>query len=297
MDITAGKVKELREKTGLGMMTCKKALTDAGGDMEKAIEDLRKQGETTAAKRAGKAAKEGKIAVTSDTKQAIVYEVNCETDFVARNEDFLAFFEALGGELLSQSPADVQSAMAMKSELFQGQNVEGKITELMGKIGEKITFRRFQGIQYNPENEGVFSYIHGNGKIGVLVKVAAETPEAIKSQAVADLGKDLAMQVAASNPIAVDRDSVPSDMVEKEREIYKTQAENSGKPEKIWDKIVDGKLNKYFAEICLVEQIFIKNTDQKVSDRVAEAAKAAGSGLKVVSFVRYELGSDEEEEE
>lgn len=293
MEITAEKVKQLRETTGLGMMTCKKALTDAGGDMDKAIEDLRKQGETTAAKRAGKAAKEGKIAITIGSGKAIVYEVNCETDFVARNEDFLAFFDSLGTELLTQSPSDVQAALAMKSEAFGNNSVEEKITELMGKIGEKITFRRFAGIDFDAEKEGVFSYIHGNGKIGVVVRLAAESSDAIKSQAAADLGKDLAMQVAASTPIAVDRESVPADMVEKEREIYKTQAENSGKPEKIWDKIVEGKLNKYFGEICLLEQIFIKNTDQKVSDRIAEAEKAAGTKLKVVSFTRYELGSEE----
>lgn len=292
MEITAERVRELREKTGLGMMLCKKALTESAGDMEKAIDNLRKQGETTAAKRASKAAKEGKVSIVTDGTAGIIYEVNSETDFVARNDDFLAFVKELGAALIARKPADIAAAKALSLPGLGGRTVEENLTALIGKIGENISFRRFQIMPYDPSCEGVFTYIHGNGKIGVMVSLRAADGAAIRNPAVAELGKDLAMQVTAANPIAADRSAVPAAVVDKEKEIYLTQAKNSGKPEKIWDKIVEGKLAKFYAESVLVEQVYIKNTEIKVSDRIKETEKAAGSTLSVKGFVRCELGSE-----
>lgn len=293
MEITASQVKELREKTGLGMMVCKQALIDASGDMTLAIENLRKQGQATAAKRAGKAAKEGKVSIVADDKTAILYEVNSETDFVARNEDFVEFLDKLGKVLLSSKPEDHAAALQITSEDFGGITIENRVTELIGKIGENISFRRYHKIEADPSKEKVFTYNHGNGKIGVLVKVALEKPEALSSSELAELGKDLAMQIAAANPLAVEPSSIPQDIVAKEKEIYLTQAQSSGKPEKIWDKIVEGKLAKYYQEVTLVEQNFIKTPDISVKARIGETAKALGTDIKVVSFARFELGAEE----
>jgi len=291
MEISAGQVKELREKTGLGMMICKQALIEANGDMNLAIENLRKQGQTTAAKRAGKSVKEGKVTIVSDSSASIVFEVNSETDFVARNEDFIAFVDKLGTILIENKPADLENAKKLTSPLFGGLSVEARLTELIGKIGENITFRRYKKIDVNPAEERIFSYLHGNGRIGVLVKLKAD--KALDSEAMASLGKDLAMQVAAANPIAVDRDSVSSEVVAKEKEIYQTQAQSSGKPEKIWSKIVDGKLEKFFQEFTLIEQAYIRNPDVNIKSRIQETEKETGANIKVLSFVRLELGAEE----
>lgn len=292
MAITAAAVKELREKTGLGMMLCKKALTEADGDMAKAIEDLRKQGQATMEKRSGKAAKEGLISVVTEGPASIMYEVNAETDFVARNEDFTAFVESLGKLLTSARPLDMEAAKALTTEDFGGQSVEAKVLELAGKIGEVISFRRFTVEEADPERERIFSYVHG-GRIGVLVKLACEDKAALDGEALQALGKDLAMQVAASNPIAISREDVPADTVEKEREIYLTQAQSSGKPEKVWDRIVDGKLGKFYKEVALLEQEFIRDTDMTVSDRIQQTQKEIGSPVSAVAFTRYELGGEE----
>jgi len=291
MAISAAQVKELRERTGLGMMLCKRTLEETGGDMDKAIETLRKQGEATMAKRAGKDAKEGIVSVVTGPTAAVIYEVNSETDFVARNEDFVQFVSALGEMLLEKMPSDMESAQKLTSEALGGQTVADRLLELTGKIGERITFRRFH-IEAITDKEAVFSYVHGGGKIGVLVKLTSDSPEALKTPAAASVGKDCAMQVTAANPIAVSREAIPADAVAKEREIYQTQAQNSGKPEKIWEKIVDGKMVKFFEQVVLVEQAYIREPDRKVADRIKEASKEAGAELRPVSFVRYELGAE-----
>ncbi len=293
MEISASQVKELREKTGLGMMICKQALIDANGDMTIAIENLRKQGQATAQKRAGKAAKEGKVSIVADDSTSIVYEVNSETDFVARNEDFIEFIDKLGKVLLANKPQDHAAALQIKSDLLGGVTVEARVTELIGKIGENISFRRYQKIDAAAGKEKVFSYVHGNGKIGVLIKLASESSEALSAAATAELGKDLAMQIAAANPIAVEPSSISADLIAKEKEIYFTQAQTSGKPEKIWDKIVEGKLAKYFQEVTLVEQNFIRNPEINVKARIGETEKALGTSIKPVTFVRFELGAEE----
>jgi elongation factor Ts len=296
MEISAAVVKELREKTGLGMMLCKKALMETNGDMTLAIESLRKQGQVTAAKRAGKAAKQGKISIVSDATGSIVYEVNSETDFVAKNEDFIAFVTNLGTVLLASKPADINAARALSSDLFGGGTAEAKVLELIAKIGENISFRRYRRETVSGPGEKIFSYIHGEGRIGVLVKLVCAEAAAASSAPLADLGKDLAMQVAASNPIAVDRDAINkafASLVEKEKEIYLTQAQTSGKPEKVWPKIVEGKLDKFYKDSALLDQAYIRDPDHPVSDRIKDAEKTASSAIRVVSFVRFELGAEE----
>ncbi len=296
MEISAAVVKELREKTGLGMMLCKKALIESNGDMALAIESLRKQGQVTAAKRAGKAAKQGKISIVADATDSIVYEVNSETDFVAKNDDFISFISNLGAVLLAKKPADIAAAKALTSDAFGGLTAEAKVLELVGKIGENISFRRYRKETVAGHGEKIFSYVHGEGRIGVLVKLLCDNADAAGLGPVTDLGKELSMQVAAANPIAVDRDAINKNfasLVEKEKEIYFTQAQTSGKPEKVWPKIVEGKLDKFYKDSALLDQAYIRDPERSVSDKIKEAEKAAGSAVRVVSFVRYELGAEE----
>lgn len=291
MEITAAQVKELRDKTGIGMMICKKALIENNGDMEQAIESLRKQGQATAAKRAGKAVKEGVITIVGDTTTGIIFEVNSETDFVARNDDFVDFVKQLGDLLVEQKPADIAAAKNCTSQVFNGLTVDARVTELIGKIGENITFRRYQKLVADSSNERVFSYVHGGGKLGVMIKLTATA--GLDSEELALLGKDLAMQVTAANPMAVSRDNVDPDVLAKEKEIYFTQAQTSGKPEKIWDKIVEGKLAKFFQEMTLLEQAFIKTPDISVTDRIKETEKAIDAKITVNEYIRFELGAEE----
>lgn len=293
MSITAAEVKELREKTGLGMMICKQALIEANGDMTLAIENLRKQGQATAAKRAGKAVKEGKVTILTEPSCGVIFEVNSETDFVARNDDFINFVDKLGEVLLENKPANIDEAQKIASSKLGGLTVENRVTELIGKIGEKITFRRYCKIDVDPNAERVFSYLHGNGKIGVLVKLSSESRDVLASDAMANLGKDIAMQIAAANPMAVDQTCIPPEIIAKEKEIYFTQAQTSGKPEKIWDKIIDGKLVKFFQEVTLLEQPFIRDSGLSVTDRIKETEKEIGAKISVKNFVRFELGAEE----
>jgi len=291
MGITAAQVKELRDKTGIGMMLCKQALIENDGDMEKAIESLRKQGQATAAKRAGKAVKQGTVSIVSDPSCSIVFEVNSETDFVARNDDFIEFINTLGSVLLSQKPADIAAAKTISASEFGGQTIEGRLTELIGKIGENITFRRYRKLEADANSERIFSYVHGNGKIGVIVKLSATA--GLDSEALAVLGKELAMQVTAANPMAVDREHVDAGVIAKEKEIYFTQAQSSGKPEKIWDKIIEGKLSKFYQEMTLLEQAFIKKPEISVTERIKETEKAIDASIKVHEYIRFELGAED----
>jgi elongation factor Ts len=296
MEIAAATVMELREKTGLGMMLCKKALIEAKGDMALAMEILRKQGHAAVAKRAGRVAKQGKVSIVSDQSCAIAYEINAETDFVAKNDDFTSVMSAVGAMLLSSKPTSLAAAKALSSPSLGGKTIQERIEELVAKIGENISFRRFFIEPCNSSSEHLFTYIHGEGRIGVIVKVTSDKPETLASPAVTQLGKDLSMQVAASNPMAIDREKMKRDFaqaVEKEKEIYFTQAQTSGKPEKVWPKIVEGKLDKFFKESALVEQPFIREPEKSVLDRIAEAEKEVSARLAVVSFIRYELGAED----
>jgi len=296
MEISAAAVMELREKTGLGMMLCKKALIESNGDMALAIESLRKQGQAAVAKRAGRTAKQGKVAIVADAGCGIVYEINAETDFVAKNNDFISFVTVVGGLLLAKKPASVEAAKTLTSEMWGNISIQDKLTELIAKICENLTFRRFTTIGVNPPQQRIFTYIHGEGRIGVMIVLSTDKPEALASAAATQLGKDLSMQIAASNPIAIDREKMSKDyaaVIEKEKEIYFTQAQTSGKPEKVWPKIVEGKLDKFFKEATLLEQPYIRDAEQPVSSRIAAAEKETGAKFQVLSFIRYELGAEE----
>lgn len=289
MNISAADVKKLRDMTGAGMMACKSALAEANGDIEKAVENLRKAGAAKAAKRSEREANEGRVSVQVSDANALIWEVNSETDFVARNEDFLNYCKEIGPVLLEAKPADLDAAMTLKSAAFGGQTVAEKQTELIGKIGENISFSRFELIPLTA-GEKAFSYIHGNGKIGVIVILSSDKSEALVSDSAAELGKDLAMQIAAFNPLAVSRDGVSADLVAKEKEIYADQVRASGKPENIVEKIVTGKIDKYFQETVLLEQAFVKDTAKSVTDYVKEMSTKAGASLAVKRFIRYQIG-------
>lgn len=273
MSISAGMVKELREKTGAGMMDCKKALQEAEGDMERAAEILREKGIAKAAKKSDRIAAEGLAVVEVKDNYAVAVEINCETDFVAKNEGFQALTKEIATHLVEQRPADVEAALA--GGIGEAVSLSEYLNEKVAKIGERISLRRFSILE-KPEN-GVFgSYLHMGGKIGVVVAVDGTTDEAI--------AKDVAMHIAAANPRYVSRDQVSQEEVEKEKEILKAQALNEGKPANIVEKMVEGRLGKFFEEICVNDQAFIKDPDKKVGKLLSE------KGASIVSFVRFEVG-------
>ena len=264
-------VKELRERTGAGMMECKKALTESSGDMDAAIEQMRKSGQAKADKKAGRIAAEGTIAiaVTDDGKQASIVEVNCETDFVAKDDQFQSFSKYLADIVLSSSPdsLDELNTAAMKN----GQSVEQTRLELVTKIGENIQVRRFEKIK---SNGTIASYSHGS-RIGVLVDVTGGDTE---------VGRDIAMHISWNNPVCIDENEVPADLLAKEKEIFVAQAEASGKPPEIIEKMVQGKIKKFLKEITLLGQPFVKDTDQNVANLLKNA------NATVTKFIRFEVG-------
>jgi len=282
MEITASLVNELRKKTGAGMMDCKKALTEANGDMEKAIEILRKKGASVAAKRAEKTANEGLILtrVTDNNKTGIIVEVNCETDFVAKSSDFISFANDVLNSIAEKKPGTV-------SELLQSDSLNNRLNDILGKIGEKIEISRF--VVDTIENGFVVDYVHPGSKLGVLVKFQNVNNA---SEGLAGIGKDIAMQVAAMKPICVYREEVPKDLVGKEIEIYKEISRKEGKPEQILEKIAAGKLNKFYQENCLVEQEFIKDNSKTVGDLIKEFNQNNKSSVKIEGFRRFHLGDE-----
>ncbi|WP_297631397.1 translation elongation factor Ts [uncultured Clostridium sp.] len=281
--ITAKLVKELREKTGAGMMDCKKALTETDGDLEKAAEVLREKGLAAAAKKAGRVAAEGivKTFVSEDNKKASMVEVNCETDFVAANEEFVAFATELA-ELVANS--NVSSVEELLNEKMDDKTVSEKLTALVAKLGEHMTVRRFEKMVI--ENGAVQSYIHGGGRIGVLVEIACET----ESPVIAEVAREVCMQVAAANPLFLNRDAVDTEALEKEKEIYRVQALNEGKPEKIVEKMVTGRIQKYYKEVCLIDQVWVKDGDKTITKLLEEKSKEVGSPMTISKFARFERG-------
>ena len=290
MSITAAMVSELRKKTGAGMMDCKKALTETAGNMDEAVDFLRKKGLSAAAKKSGRVASEGAVAATSNGAVGAIVEVNAETDFVAKNEAFQTFVAGVRDLVLNNDVADVE---ALKGVDYpgSGRTVAEELTHQIATIGENMGIRRLARID---AGQGVVtSYIHGNGKIGVLVELQTESTD----EKVEALGKQLAMHVAAAAPQYLDRDSVPTDIVEKEKEIMRVKAIESGKPENIVEKIILGQINKYFGEVCLLEQAFVIDPDQKVGKLVAALAKELGTDIKLNSYVRFQLGEGIEKKE
>ena len=282
--ITAAMVKELREMTDAGMMECKKALVEADGDMDKAVDVLRTRGLAAAAKKAGRATNEGTVmAIVSDdaTKGAVV-ELNCETDFVGMNEKFKGYAEKIARAAMAANVEDVEALKAVDAE---GETVEDVLTDAIHTLGENMNLARAAVV----EAGGVASYIHGGGKIGVLVTFDVEGIDPASDE-FQHCGRDVAMQVAAASPVSATRESVPAEVVAHEMEIYKAQAAESGKPENIQEKIATGRLEKFYKESCLTEQAFVKNPDQNVTDYVNEVAKKLGGTIKVTGFKRFMLG-------
>ena len=279
--VTASLVKELREKTGAGMMDCKKVLTETDGDLEKAAELLRERGIAKAAKKSGRVAAEGLVEgyISEDGKVGAIVEVNSETDFVGKNEEFKKFVSDVARQVVEKNPATVEDLLAQESIAVSGKTVNEVLVEKIATIGENITVRRFARF----ESEGlVEKYIHGDGKIAVLVNMKKGN---------AEVAKDLCMQIAAARPEFVNREEVPSERVDKEKEILKAQTMNEGKPEAIAERIVEGRINKFYGEICLVEQEFVKNPDIKVEQLLKE------KDSEIVEFARFEKGEGIEKKE
>ena len=286
--ITSAMVKELRERTAAGMMDCKKALMATDGDMEKAIEWLREKGLAQAAKKASRIAAEGVVAqyVAPCGCTGVIVEVNCETDFVAKTDNFKDFANNVAKHIAKANPASVEEMLEQKFVDDETKTISDLISDATVAIGEKISVRRFA--RYKTEG-AVSTYIHMGGKVGVLVEVACD--EAHKdNETVKEFAHDLALQIAAAKPEAVRREEVDSSKLEKEKEILRAQALNEGKPEKIVDKMVEGRIEKYYKEVCLIDQAFVKNGDKNIKAYMAEIAKATGAELDIVRFTRFERG-------
>jgi elongation factor Ts len=290
MAITAQMVKELRELTGAGMMDCKNVLVEADGDMEKAVELLREKGIAKAAKKADRVASEGlvRIAFSEDGSMGAIIEVNSETDFVAKNQEFVDFVDALAWKVLEWTDGKPESFLAMN---LDGETVQEVLQGKIARIGENMNIRRF----HRDASEGCkyVGYLHGNGKIGVVVGLKTEA----NAEEVSGLGRDVAMQVASMNPLFVDESKVDPEYIENEKKIMTQQVLNEGKKPEMVDKIVEGKIKKEVKEICLLQQKFVKNSEQTVAQYVEETAKSLGKDIQVVSMVRYEVGEGIEKKE
>ena len=283
-NISAQLVKELREMTGAKMMDCKKALVETEGNIDKAVEFLREKGLADAAKKSGRVAAEGvvKTYISDDKKTGAVLEFNCETDFVALNEEFVAFADKLAKMVAETSVATVEELL---NEKFDGDSTTSEsLKALIAKLGENMSVRRFT--KFSVEKGLVKSYIHGGGRIGVLVEVACEKD----SEVLDEVAKEVCMQIAAANPLFLSKDDVDTESMEKEKEIYRVQALNEGKPENIVEKMVVGRIQKYFKEVCLLEQLWVKDGDKSINKFLEEKSKEVGSPITVTRFVRYERG-------
>ncbi|NOY13630.1 MAG: elongation factor Ts [Deltaproteobacteria bacterium] len=291
MSITAAMVSELRKKTGAGMMDCKKALTETAGNMDDAVDFLRKKGLSAAAKKSGRVAAEGMVVAASEGSIGALVEVNAETDFVAKNDAFKAFAAGIAQVVLAAPGSDDVEALKALPYPETGRTVAEELTHQIATIGENMDIRRFERID---AGQGVVSsYVHGAGKIGVLVELQTESTDG----RVAELGRQIAMHVAAAAPQYLTRDDVPSVVVDKEKEIMRVKALDSGKPENIVEKIITGQINKYFGEVCLLEQAFVIDPDQKVGKIVEALAKELGTEIKLNSYARFQLGEGIEKKE
>jgi elongation factor Ts len=293
MEISAGMVRDLRDKTGAGIMECKAALAEAGGDLAKAIEVLRKRGLKTAEKKAGRTAADGLVAVWIAPRgdAGALLEVNCETDFVARTEQFTALTRSL--VTLVGADAAAANVDGLLRRVMNGKPVADVIKDAIASLGENIVVRRATRLALPQDTRGlVTSYLHGGGKIGVLVEVRCKSDGVAKGEGLAQLAKDLALQVCSAEPAHVTRDQVPAAVLEKEREILRAQPDVQGKPAAIQDKIIQGRLEKFFMERCLADQLFIRDPEgkQKVRDLLKAAEKTLGEPVSVAGFARFRLG-------
>ncbi len=292
MSFTAKDVKELREKTGCGMMDCKKALTSSNGDMAAAIDFLREKGLAAATKKSSRVAAEGlAMAYTNDEGTVgVAIEVNSETDFVAKNTDFQSFVKLCGETVIEKNPQSVEELLKLKTE--DGKTIEEILQEKILTIGENIKIRRFKRF------EGVVAgYIHAAGKIGVLVDFDVENKEVAKTDTFKSFAKDVAMQIAAINPLYLVPEEIPADVIAHERKILKEQIVGDGKPENIAEKIVEGRIGKYYKEVCLMNQAFVKDGNLNIEQYTQNISKELGTVIKIISFVRFEKGEGIEKKE
>ena len=285
MAITAAQVKELRELTGAGMMDCKKALVEVDGDLEKAVDWLRQKGMAKAAKKSGRATSEGLVCVacSADGKDVAMAALLCETDFVARGEQFQGLAASVAQAVLDKAPADAAALEAL---------VGGEVTQLIASVGENMQLGKFARHSRSSDADVIGQYIHANGKIGVLVDLTCGKAESAKTPEVLELAKNIAMQVAAANPMSLDAASLDQAAVEREREVYRQKALEEGKPANIVDKIADGAVKKFQKEVCLLEQPYIRDDKKSVADIVRETAKAVGDEITVKGFTRIQLAAE-----
>lgn len=290
MAFTANDVKVLRERTGCGMMDCKKALAETDGDMDKAIEILREKGLAAAAKKAGRIAAEGIVVSVVDEakKVGVVLEVNAETDFVAKNDSFVSFVNSVAKTVINENPADVEALLAVKCD-GSDMTVEEVLRDKILTIGENIKIRRFERLEGD-----LVAYVHGGGRIGVMVQFDTDVAN---KDGFHEYAKDVAMQIAAATPQYLNREEVPTEVIEKEKEILTAQAINEGKPANIAEKMVAGRINKFYKEVCLVDQAFVKEPEKSITQYTDETAKKLGGSIKITKFVRFEKGEGIEKRE
>ncbi len=291
MVITASDVKVLRDKTGAGMLLCKKALEEVNGDFEKAIEYLRKHGEMVAQKRADRVAREGKIYAKVIPGKAVLLEINCETDFVSRNSDFIQFVQNIAQHLLGTKADNVEDLL--EQNFFQNPRLKIKevLAELTGKIGENIQIRRFNLIYFSSPSAYISSYVHSNEKLGVLVKFSSPQPGLFVKSEFVTFANDMALQVTAAAPSFIERKDVPETVLAQEKEIYRAQLTGQNKPEKVIENIVRGKLEKFYEDHCLVNQLFIKDDKKTVGQLLQNLQQTIMTEFKIEQFVRYVLGN------
>ncbi len=296
MAVTAGQISELRKATGAGMLDCKKALEETAGDFEQAVDFLRKKGLAAASKKAGRAATEGMVAasLSANGDKGVLLEINSETDFVAKNDKFQAFVKDVADHILNAAPASVEELLTQAST--GGKTIETLLNEAISVIGENMQIRRFSSFEVKGAG-AVGAYIHAGGKIGVLVEATCDKEAAAKDPRFTVFVKDVAMHSAAASPLYVRRDQVDADVLEREKDIYRSKARETGKPENIIEKIIDGQINKFYADICLLEQQFVKDTDKTIQQYAAETGKALGASITISRFTRFVLGEGLEKKE
>ncbi|MFA7346993.1 MAG: translation elongation factor Ts [Desulfurivibrionaceae bacterium] len=289
MNITSQMVKELRDKTNAGMMDCKKALTETSGDMEKAIDLLRQKGLAVAQKRAGRATSEGLVEtyIQADGKLGVMVEVNCETDFVAKSDAFIEFAKNVTAQVAESTATTTAELLEQKFVKNPALTIQDMLNEMVAKLGENSGVKRF--VKFN---EGlVENYIHAGGKLGVMVELACDNDAVAKNAEFSEFAKNICMHIAAANPVSISREEVPADLAERERNIFIQQAIDSGKPANIAEKMVGGKMDRFFAESCLLEQKFVKNPDISIQDLIKEVATKLGATISIKRFARFQVGA------
>lgn len=298
MAVTAAQISELRKSTGAGMLDCKKALEQTEGNFEQAVDFLRTKGLAAASKKAGRAATEGMVAATvsAECDKGVLLEINSETDFVAKNEIFQGFVKDIANHILQSNPSSVEELLSQPYYGDSSKTIQTMLNEAISVIGENMQIRRFSNYVV-PGAGAIGSYIHAGGKIGVLVEATCDNAAAAKDPAFATFVKDVSMHAAAASPLYVQRSEVDADVLEREKDIYRAKARETGKPENIIEKIIDGQVNKFYSEICLLEQQFVKDTDKTIKQLAAETGKALGTTITITRFTKYALGEGLEKKE